>query len=105
MRELIQTLIHFRNTDHEFWFYGSMIVLVICVVIYFIFKSRFQFLNIANGHLVIFAIATIKMIFLKQESEVFSVDCVWFNGLMCTIYLTLFFSTKFVEKKLKRVHL
>ena len=91
MRELIQGLIHFRNANHEFWFYGSMTILIIAITIYSIFGFKEQFFSIAIGHFGMSVIAMVLVVVLKETSEVYSIDCVWFNGLMCAIYVTLFF--------------
>ena len=91
MRELIQGLIHFRNANHEFWFYGSMTILIIAITIYSIFGFKEQFCAMAFCHFGMSVIATIMVVVLKETSEVYSIDCVWFNGLMGTIHTALFF--------------
>ncbi|MFC1622753.1 hypothetical protein ACFL1Y_02050 [Patescibacteria group bacterium] len=94
MLGFIEGLFHFRNSNHEFWFYLSVALLLVCIIAYLIFKHKQQFSHFIFMHSGISVIATIKVILLNQPDRSFSADCVWFNGLMATIYIILFFMAK-----------
>lgn len=93
MREAINRLVHFRNANHETWFYFSMIIFIGCVSALFLFKASEQFFCMASCHLGTSARAVYE-VRKKKESEVYSTDCIWFNGLLCAIYAGLFYITK-----------
>jgi len=89
--EILNGLICFRNAGHMLWFYVSMIGFCVSILIYWMQKHNGHFLYVGGWHLVASANATVVIVLLKQESNVFSVDCIWFNFLMFAIYMGLYF--------------
>jgi hypothetical protein len=68
---------------------------------YLILKKQSFFQLGAYLHFPASMMAFVRIVVLKQASEVYSVDCVWFNGLMGLIYLGLFFVTKKSETQIR----
>jgi hypothetical protein len=101
MNDLSLGFIHFRNSGHAFWFYQSMLVLVVLMAIYLFLKIRL-FMYAAANHLVTSVIAIIVVVILRRASETYSIDCVWFNGLMFVVYAVLLYATKARERELKK---
>ena len=102
MRELMQNLFHFRNTSHECFFYMTIGVLIACVCLYLIFKWQGQFYFFAFKHIVVSISATYKVLWLKEKSDLYSIDCIWFNGLvMLGIYIAILTLIHYHEKKLR----
>lgn len=103
MIDFVREIANFRNLNHEVWFYLSMIQLIVCVSLYFIFKFKLQFLFMIVYHTVTSIQATIITLF-GIKSSIYSVDCIWFNGIMVVIYVILFSLTyrKGYLEKLKK---
>ena len=93
-------LLSFRNTNHEQWFYVSMVILLISVLIFVLFGSKHQFKHLFFFHIPNVFIASYVVIF-EKISKVYSIDCIWFNGLMPGIYVGLYFLATYNEKKRK----
>jgi hypothetical protein len=91
MREFLQELIHFRNVGHELHFYFSMVLFFGCVVVSFLFKKKEIISQLALYHLSVAIVALFVVVVFKKNCEMFSVDCIWFNGLMAVIYKAIFF--------------
>lgn len=79
----------FKNANHAIWFFLSMFIMLIMVTTLF---YGFQIWMLAIVALVIhipsFATASYKK-FKNIQSEIYSVDCIWFNALMALVYFVI----------------
>lgn len=96
MPQWLISLFHFRNSGHAAWFFFSMAILAACLLgMFFIRKEKPYFLWYpAAMHLLTSVSAVLVLLVLKRESEAFSLDCVWFNGLMFCVYAAIFLFKK-----------
>jgi hypothetical protein len=81
----------FRNANHAIWFINSMFFIVFYLILHYgnigkyalIFPILFHTSPIINS----FNTYYIK----KIKSEVYSIDCIWFNAIMVFLYLILMY--------------
>ena len=79
---------YFRNANHGIWFVNSL---------FFLAFSALFFWGKLGNYVLLFPIAvhispiinSVRKIILKQKSEIYSVDCIWFNALMILGYIIL----------------
>ncbi|MFA6603933.1 MAG: hypothetical protein WCT10_03800 [Patescibacteria group bacterium] len=87
MAELI-ALVTFTSLAHQIWFVGSMLLLLIfCSAVLLGFNQQFHFLAIL--HAIVAVEAIFSRLFRPEDTEVFSVHCIWFNLLMAIVYIFL----------------
>jgi len=81
----------FRNANHAIWFLSS-IGFFILILSWSLFEfSRLVLIFIPLIiHIPPIAASIRKVIFLKEKSEIYSKDCIWFNVLMVLFYLIIF---------------
>ncbi len=104
MHEFLESLFHFRNESHERWFILSMILFGFSIII-----SGFSFIiGVVGRHtaltkpakiitlallrfMTIYHLSTVFFAFIavmaKTKGDVYSIDCIWFNGLMGIVYI------------------
>ncbi len=102
MPQWIVGLFHFRNFGHEMWFFMSVGVLALMIMVaFFVSKQNRTFLLLypAGFHLTTSIMAVIEVALLKGKSGLFSTDCVWFNALMAGIYAIIFLAFSRRKKK------
>jgi hypothetical protein len=91
--ETVKSLLTFRSQEHLKWFimsmfvfFGSLYVLSIAhddVPVFFLFR----FCTITYAVVSLFAFVVTEG--GKINGDVFSVDCIWFNALMSSVYLAI----------------
>lgn len=91
LRILVCRFARFRNLHHEGWFYLSVVMFVVSVLMRLFFGERNLFLSMAGAHLMVsFGVAYVVLV-KKKTSEAYSVDCIWFNGLMGAVHFLCYF--------------
>lgn len=99
MQATIAQLFHFRSLNHACWFLGSMAGLICLVLIYWRAKNGAWFLGGVLAHLGAFLQSILVVVIFKEGNEVFSMNCVWFNGGMVGLYIILFGLAWLLRKK------
>src|SRR3989338_5351198 len=95
MREFLEFLFHFRNAGHERWFVMSMAMFVMSLSMNIIgrkiFKQSTRFVNMwmALYHFFVVAGSFLTVVVAHRPSEIYSIDCIWFNSLMVAIYIIM----------------
>jgi len=79
----------FKNANHAVWFLSSFFFFVLVVLMSWGKLGRFVFLLPIIFHLSPIFNAVRTIYFKKQESEIYSDDCIWFNILMVVCYIVL----------------
>ena len=81
----------FRNANHAIWFLCTIGFLLVVLGNYWFPREKIVFFIIPLVvHLPPF-IASLSVVYLqKRESELYTKDCIWFNGLMILVYFALF---------------
>lgn len=81
-------LVTFQSSYHQWWFIGSMVLLLAsCLRVKLGRSPIFHFLAVLHGVIVIEA--TCVCLFGRSDSTALSVHCIWFNGLMTVAYYAL----------------
>ena len=97
MVRLIVYLFTFRNKYHLGWFLATTFVVSMSAVLMMapgkttttqVFMGLIYF-TMAPIHLWATIEAAIVTLWKKEPNEQFSKDCVWYNGLLCAIYVVL----------------
>jgi hypothetical protein len=84
-------LFNFRNRSHRVWFFFSIALLLLIVCANILYPdSMGKVLTIVGAvlHGWITFVAFLIWV-LKAQNESFSRDCIWFNGILWVIYVTL----------------
>jgi hypothetical protein len=79
----------FRNENHALWFFLSMGFYLLALSYYFLPHSKAILVLLAGVHLVSLVITIYTIYILKQKTNLFSRDCVWFNSLMLILYIIM----------------
>ncbi len=86
---MIEWLVHkglFRNANHAIWFLCTIGIFLTFVVLHFYPHSTVAWLIVpVIVHMPPLVTATVYRI-RKTDSEIYSVDCIWFNAGMVTLY-------------------
>lgn len=91
MIELLVQRKLFRNANHAIWFLCSLGFLAVLLGMRYFPGSKLALILIPLiVHLPPFVTASIVTI-QGRKSEIYSEDCIWFNGLMILIYSALYF--------------
>ncbi|MFA5991139.1 MAG: hypothetical protein WC794_02765 [Candidatus Doudnabacteria bacterium] len=84
----------FRNANHAIWFFCSGAMFLLVLANWFLpQKSWALFIIPAIAH-VPPLVKSILVVSQKEESEIYSKDCIWFNSLMIVFYTILVFVDK-----------
>ncbi len=94
MVSCIQELFQFRNAGHEYWFYMSMGILILCLVAALYFRRVGHLWYPVINHSYTSVRAFVTVVIQEKQSVAYSVDCIWFNALMAAIYIVLYFVGK-----------
>ncbi len=86
--DAIISFLDFNSGFHQAWFIGSMLLLFASCARAWLGKSQI-FSWLCLGHAIVAFEAICMTLFRPGENEVFSVHCIWFNGLMAAIYFLL----------------
>ena len=78
----------FNSGFHLAWFVGSMLLLFASCARVWLGKSHI-FPWLCLGHAIVAFESICMTLFRPGENEVFSVHCIWFNGLMAVVYFLL----------------
>ncbi len=89
MTAVITRLFTFRNHRHLTFFFMSIILLVISLLIFSKFLVSFAFWVPCVYHVLISLCAFYEIFIMKRTSEYYSIDCCWFNPAMVIIYIIL----------------
>lgn len=82
------SLVTFSSPVHQAWFLISMFLLLLsCSAVVMGYGQKFQYLSVL--HAIVAFEAVLMHLFRPEESEPFSVHCIWFNFLMAVIYFFL----------------
>lgn len=82
MRELLS----FSSPYHLAWFLLSMIALVACILASY--YGRRWFVYGFLGHAIV-VVETVLVLAFGDGGQVYSVHCIWFNGLLALLYWKL----------------
>ena len=80
----------FRNENHAIWFFMSIAIFLVFILLYFFPKNKIVFIFPIAIHLLSFFMASISVFIKKESSNLFSKDCIWFNLLMIFVYVILY---------------
>ncbi len=86
--QTIIDLVTFNSVFHQVWFIISMLLLFASCARVWLGKSQI-FPWLCLGHAIVAFEAICMTLFRPGENEVFSVHCIWFNGLMAAVYFLL----------------
>ena len=85
----------FRNANHAIWFLTSVGFLLITLAWHFFPNQRLIFLIIPTiVHLPPFITSIVVVFVKKQDNEIYSGDCIWFNAILILVYISLFLFLK-----------
>ncbi len=80
----------FRNANHAIWFFSTLLVLLLTTLwIFFGFRRAYLVALPLVVHVPPFLTATWKSSLRKEQSDIYSKDCIWFNLSMILIYLAI----------------
>jgi len=85
---------YFRNENHAIWFLASFGVFTFVLTLFFKPFPEIFLLVPLFFHISPF-ITSILTTRSKEKSNLYSKDCIWFNGVMILIYLVLYLIFKF----------
>ena len=88
-RTALRHLTTFRNANHRTWFVFSSTFAVATFVCWSLWNTRQACVSFSALHLGVSFRATRQCLVLREPSEVYSVDCIWFNALLGLAYLCL----------------
>src|SRR3989344_1082414 len=96
--------IAFRSASHLAWFKMNLTIFVLSWAWYLASRSgrHWRFLSVFCSATTFNAIFTIAVRLFKGvalDGEVYSRDCIWFNGLMAFIYLSHWWLAKTIAAK------
>jgi hypothetical protein len=87
MMEIKLFFINFKSESHLLWFFLTIFVLLVTLLLKLFFnKSLFDFLALFHA---VNSIMAATYICVREDRNVYSVDCIWFNGLASLIYFSL----------------
>lgn len=89
MFTLIRELVNFRNASHEEWFYFTVCLFLITLLIYVCSKMRALFLILVCPY-AMNSLGALIVVVSNKPSKVYSVDCIWFNGVVAMLYLMIY---------------
>ncbi|MGW8179312.1 MAG: hypothetical protein ACWGQW_11205, partial [bacterium] len=92
--EWIRNLVVFRNSNHLFYFVCTFPVAVMYVLTFIYSKTKGEYVLFVPVSIVVHLMIMVKAIhivlIMKEPSEVFSFDCIWYNGTLALTYIILF---------------
>jgi hypothetical protein len=81
----------FRSSQHMVWGVGTVLVTLVLIVLTTFFKKpKVFFFGGSFGYLAVAISAVIVTKWGTVNGPTYSVDCIWFNLLICVIYWLLF---------------
>lgn len=76
----------FRNSNHAIWFLASISIFILVVVHYLLPFNKWLLLIVpAVVHVSPFVNSVVRKV-KNIPSEIYSVACIWFNGVMIGVY-------------------
>ena len=78
----------FRNANHAIWFLCSVGFLVIITSVILRIPITYLVKGMVVIHLFPLVTAAKKKIY-REPSEVYSIDCIWFNSLLVIVYVII----------------
>lgn len=96
MSEAARWLVTFSSPYHLAWFLLSMTALVICILASY--YGRRWFVYGFLGHSIV-VVETVLTLAFAEPGPVFSVHCIWFNGLLALLYWKLIGTNADPEKE------
>lgn len=85
----LRYLVTFRNGNHRAWFWFSSALgsaILACAILW---GTREVFVPFASLHLGVSIRAANQCLVRRVPSEIYSVDCIWFNAVIAAIYVAL----------------
>ena len=77
----------FRNANHAIWFLASVSILILVILYYLVpFNKWFLLIVPAVVHVSPLFNSVVRKV-KNIPSEIYSEDCIWFNGVMIGVYL------------------
>ena|SRR3989338_8185245 len=83
---------YFRNANHAIWFINSTCFIVFYLLIRLDMFGRFALLLPVILHTSPIVNSIRKTYIKKEKSEIYSVDCIWFNAIMVLLYALLMYA-------------
>jgi hypothetical protein len=109
MHQFFQNLFHFKNANHETYFYFTFSCFLITAFIYVSakksnFDATLKFIEFCIPLLIVLsflvAISAYDIVVLRpRKSDMYSKDCIWYNSLMGILYTLVWFIGR--KKKVK----
>ncbi|OHA86669.1 MAG: hypothetical protein A3A96_01475 [Candidatus Zambryskibacteria bacterium RIFCSPLOWO2_01_FULL_39_39] len=81
---------YFRNSSYAIWFLNSIFFFTLVVLIFYGNFGKWILLFPLIFHISPVINSLIKII-KKEKSEIYSVDCIWFNLIMIVLYSILMY--------------
>ena len=92
---LIEKLFTFRNTEHLIWFIITFGLFLIFSIIAFIERKSMPVLkSMAVTSFAVSISAIVVVLILDIKSNAYSVDCIWCNSLLGSLYLLVYYFAK-----------
>ena len=86
----------FRNPGHALWFLTTFPLVLSLIIICIVIKRNGALPIMAGAFLTTSGRAAIQVFWIRTPSTTYSVDCIWYNGLLALLMLVTFF---WVNKK------
>lgn len=92
--EWLRNLVSFRNGNHLTYFLLTFPLTILMVVSFVLSEAKGVYTYIMPFSVLIYLAIMAKAIYIvlikKVESEVFSFDCIWYNGFLAAVFATIF---------------
>lgn len=98
--------ITFRSTSHMSWFFFTQ-ALFWCAIVFaalqIVLTQSWSFKSLLGGLATWEFIVSLTAIFVTKFGTIngptYSIDCIWYNALMGTLYICLYFAATMLERR------